>query len=115
MDSSEHKKWTGVPNELILKNARIIAARRETRISLPLVAGVNDGPDNLKALAEFALDNRIHHIDMNPLHFLGAGKYKYLGLRSPYHGFRQMEKDEIQQVKDLLETYGLCVGIGRMM
>ncbi len=33
MDPTEHKKWTGVSNELILKNAKIMAAHCPVRIN----------------------------------------------------------------------------------
>lgn len=115
MDSEMHKKWTGVPNELIQKNAKIIMNSVETRISLPLVADVNNGAENIHATAKLAVENGVKHIDINPLHFLGAGKYNYLGKCSPYKQFRKLEKSEISEVVEIFHSYGLQTGIGRMM
>jgi pyruvate formate lyase activating enzyme len=115
MDEEAHRKWTGVSNRIILKNAAVIAAAVQTRISLPLIAGVNDNRENLDALADFAVGLGIGRVDIEPLHFLGAGKYRYLGRRSPYGRFRMMEKEEIEAARDHLIHRGLQVGIGRMM
>lgn len=115
MDSEQHKKWTGVPNDLILKNAKIIASTVETRISLPLVPDVNSTPENIHATAKFMVENGIKQVDINPLHTLGAGKYKYLGLNAPYKQFRELEDSEVEEVKEIFQSYGLKAGIGRMM
>lgn len=115
MDSEKHKKWTGIPNDRILKNAKLITSRVETRISLPLIGGVNDERENIHATAKFAVENGVKHIDINPLHTLGAGKYNYLGKRSPYGQFRKLEKSEVDEVAEIFRSYGLHAGVGRMM
>lgn len=115
MDPVLHKKWTGVSNELIHQNAEIITSSVETRISLPLVGGVNDTAENLHATAKFAVSHGIKHIDINPLHTLGAGKYHYLGKRSPYRQFHTLEKPELDEVAEIFHSYGLQVSFGRMM
>jgi pyruvate formate lyase activating enzyme len=115
MDSEAHKKWTGQPNELILENARIITGRVETRISIPLVAGVNDDSGNISRTAEFARAGGIRWIDVNPLHALGAAKYRYLGKKSPYRRFRPLEKPEVEEVLKIIRAHGLKTTVGRMM
>lgn len=115
MDPEKHRKWTGVSNERILKNAKIILSTVETRISLPLIGGVNDDAENIHATAKFAAENGAKHVDMNPLHTLGAGKYHYLGKHSPYGQFRKLEKSEVDEVAEIFRSYGLHVGVGRMM
>lgn len=115
MNSELHRHWTGVSNERILANARRIAKQVETRISLPLVAGVNNTPQNLHETAEFAVSCHIQWIDLNPLHMLGASKYHFLGKNSPYGKFRKLEKSEVEEACRILKSHGLSVSIGRMM
>ncbi|MPM06865.1 4-hydroxyphenylacetate decarboxylase activating enzyme [bioreactor metagenome] len=115
MDTEKHRLWTGVGNDLILKNAEIIMSSAETRISVPLVADVNTDPGNIHATAKFTSENGVERIDINPLHTLGAGKYKYLGIRSPYKQFRELGKNEIDRIVEIFNSYGLQTGIGRMM
>lgn len=115
MDSALHEKWTGVPNELILKNAAVIAAAVETRISFPMIPGVNSDTRNIRDTAKFAVAHGITHVDINPLHTLGAGKYHYLGKCSPYGQFRELKKEELDNAVEIFQRHGLRTGIGRMM
>lgn len=115
MDPAAHLKWTGRSNELILKNAAVIAQTVETRISFPLIADVNDSPENIHETARFAVEHGIEWIDVNPFHELGKGKYHYLGKYSPYGRFRQLEKETIQSAITIFKQYGLHTTIGRMM
>jgi len=115
MDPESHLKWTGRSNALILKNATLIARTVKTRISIPLIAGVNDSPENIHATARFAVEHGIEWIDVNPFHKLGAGKYHYLGMRSPYNRFLPLEKETIQSTITILQQYGLQTTLGRMM
>lgn len=115
MDSEAHRAWTGVGNETILANAQHIMARVETRVSLPLIAGVNDSEGNLDATAEFARENGVEWIDVNPLHALGASKYEALGMQSPFGRFRLMDGDEVSRARKRLEAHGVKTTLGRMM
>ena len=115
MDDKLHKKWIGVSNELILRNAGIIASSVPVRISLPLIPGVNDSEANLSATAEFAVANGISKIDVEAFHTLGAGKYRYLGMYSPYGGFAKPEQSVLNNAIGILRSYGLEVSLGRMM
>lgn len=115
MDPEEHKKWTGVSNELILNNAAVITAATETRISLPLIPGVNDSSRNIEATAEFAVRHGVKWVDINPFHQLGTGKYHYLGLESPYSDFPPLEGNIVQEVINTFQKHGLQTTVGRMM
>ena len=115
MDPEMHRQGTGVDNALILKNARIMASMREVRVSLPLIPGYNDSEENISATAEFALSLGVGHIDINPLHKLGADKYTYLGLESPYDAYRSLDKQEVARARDIVKGHGLEVTVGRMM
>lgn len=115
MDPEMHRQGTGVDNALILKNARIMASMRDVRVSLPLIPGYNDSEENISATAEFALSLGVGHIDINPLHKLGADKYTYLGLESPYDAYRSLDKQEVARARDIVKGHGLEVTVGRMM
>lgn len=115
MDPEEHMKWTGVSNELIHKNARIIAQTVETRISFPLIAGANDSDRNIHATARFAHELGVKTIDLNPLHTLGAGKYRYLGKCSPYGRFGELGDDDIARAVGIIKEHGVQANVGRMM
>lgn len=115
MDPERHKKWTGVSNDLILRNAEVITKKTACRISVPLIGGVNDDEDNVTKTVLFALAHGVKNIDINPLHTLGASKYRSLGKKSPYGKFKTLEQSDVDRVIRLFRSYGLEVGTGRMM
>jgi pyruvate formate lyase activating enzyme len=115
MNSIKHELWTGVPNNIILKNAKLIATEREMRVSLPLVPGVNDDDENIKQTIEFAKSLRIKYIDIIPLHKLGGSKYEYLGLQSPFLNFARVSEEKIEKIVNLAKSSSLTATIGRSM
>jgi pyruvate formate lyase activating enzyme len=87
MDSLQHKKFTGVPNGVILKNVeRILATHGDVTVRVPLVAGVNDDEANIRALRDFlrgAKARGLKGVELLPYHNLGVSKYSALGLPIP--------------------------------
>ena len=54
MDSGSHRRFTGVPNERILSNLRMIAeAGMDFLIRIPLIEGVNADEENISRSAIF--------------------------------------------------------------
>lgn len=85
MDALQHKEWTGADNRLILENiVKIDASDYPILLTLrvPLIPGVNDGDENLRALAEFSRRlNKLQAIELLPYHRLGSDTYRLLGRR----------------------------------
>ena len=79
---TKHKEFTGHSNELMLENAKKIAASGQTNlvIRVPVVPGFNDRVDEIEGIARFADSlpgvNKIHLL---PYHRLGQDKYEGLG------------------------------------
>ena len=54
MDAALHKRYTGVSNELILSNIRLLATLGTPfQIRIPLIEGINADPENIEATATF--------------------------------------------------------------
>ncbi len=72
MNSVTHKALTGVPNELILDNARKTAALRPIIIRIPVIPGCNDSEENIAAAARFAteLGGDFIYLELMPYHNL---------------------------------------------
>ena len=82
MDSEAHRKYTGVPNERILDNLRLLSglgARYFIRI--PLIREVNADPGSLDATIRFltSLPTPPDEVDLLPYHDIGKGKHERLG------------------------------------
>ena len=54
MNSERHLKWTGVNNELILMNLRLISDKgKDYQIRMPLIEGVNCNEENIRETLTF--------------------------------------------------------------
>jgi len=113
MDPVKHKEWTGVSNEKILANARLISGLCQMRISLPVITGANDDIQNIKNTAEFAVSLGIKYIDVEPLHKLGQAKYEALGMDSPFSAFEEITEEKLLNIFQIIESYGLKTTRGR--
>ena len=54
MDAEKHKRFTGVPNDLILNNIRLVSSLDVPFIiRIPLIEGINTDEQNIEATAQF--------------------------------------------------------------
>ena len=82
MDSALHERYTGVPNEQILKNARaLIDSGIPFEFRTPLIPGITDTAENLAAIKEFVLDAKWETL---PYNALAGAKYPMLDREYPY-------------------------------
>ncbi|WP_165154936.1 glycyl-radical enzyme activating protein [Parabacteroides sp. ZJ-118] len=82
MDSGSHRRFTGVPNEPILSNLRMIAeAGADFLIRVPLIEGVNADEENIARSATFlaSLPWRRKVVNLLPYHDIGKGKHDKRG------------------------------------
>lgn len=82
MDQERHRRLTGQANDLVLSNARtVVGSTVKVRFRMPLIPGLNDDVENIKATAEFLkeLQKGEASIELMPYHRLGIGKYEALG------------------------------------
>jgi pyruvate formate lyase activating enzyme len=115
MDPVEHRRGTGIDNALIQQNAIRMAEKTKVRISVPLIPDFNDADENMDMTARFCREIGAEGIDLNPLHTMGADKYRYLGLESPYGDCRMPDRENILRVMNIIRRHGIQVSVGRMM
>ena len=85
MNPAKHKEFTGRSNELMLENAKKIAASHETELSIrvPVIPGFNDTEEEICAIAAYAKEiGNVRRIHLLPYHRLGQDKYA--GLNRTY-------------------------------
>lgn len=82
-DSDLHKKYTGVGNELILSNLRLLdRISKPVILRCPVIPGYNDRIDHFKEISGIANElDCIVRVEVEPYHALGEYKYACLGLR----------------------------------
>jgi pyruvate formate lyase activating enzyme len=114
MDSNEHRRLTGVPNELILENLqRIVSLGLPVRVRIPLVPGCNDSPENIRATAAFVagLPN-VQAFDILPYHRLGEPKWRQLDHPYELHGVLPPTGEHVYELADIVRKYDIEVAVG---
>ena len=117
MDSDAHRRYTGVPNERILDNLRLVASLDKPYwIRIPLIAEVNAGEENIAATAAFltGLDRRPEEVDLLPYHDIGKGKHERMGTTYNPAGLSLSapSKEDQSRCVSQLQAAGLTVQIG---
>lgn len=116
MDPAKHKEFTGKSNELMLENARKLAASGQTRLSIriPVIPTFNDSEEEIRAIARFAKE--LHHIEkihLLPYHRLGQDKYDGLGREYLMKDIVPPKAEHMERLKRAAESEsGLICQIG---
>lgn len=86
MDRGLHKKHTGVDNQRILNNLKLISKTEKALIlRIPIIPTINDSLNNIKATADFILHEMSGKtITLQLLSFMRLGEEKYESLGLPY-------------------------------
>ena len=80
MDRNAHKHYTGVSNELILNNFHTLASSDVPFVvRTPLIPGVTDTYENLRAIAELLNKEDISYIELLPYNPMAGSKYALAG------------------------------------
>lgn len=79
-----HKEYTGQDNSLILDNLGLLnTLGKKAVLRCPIIPGFNDKDEHFLGIAETANQyDCIVHIEIEPYHSLGVGKYDALGRKS---------------------------------
>jgi pyruvate formate lyase activating enzyme len=108
MDPSAHLKWTGKSNEKILRGIRLVAELKiPVIIRIPVIPGVNDSGENMKAIARFCAGTGINEVNLLPYHRFGAGKYAMLDRRYRLGNLRRPEDDKLKELAGIFQTAGI--------
>ena len=102
MDPQEHKKYTGVSNEIIISNLmEIDSLEIPIEIRIPTIPGINDTEDNLSEVCK--LVNRVKSIErirLLPYHRLGEGKYSRLEME---YKLKELETPNKAKMEELVQ------------
>lgn len=102
-DSDLHRRWTGVPNELIKENFRKLDAdySGDIHVRIPVIPGINMTEENMTRTAEFFRGSRrTADIELLPYHRLGMDTYRKLGIEYELADVRTPSQDEMEQMAE---------------
>lgn len=108
MDPDKHREFTGKSNELMLENARKIAASNMTELSvrIPVIPGFNDTCREISAIAGYTKElGNVRRLHLLPYHRLGQDKYEGLGRTYPMGNVEPPSNEKMQKLLCAAEKY----------
>lgn len=114
MDEAKHRKFTGVSNELILKNLQRLSAQgHDVFLRVPIIPGINDDAENIRQIGTFAAAlPRLNRVDILPYHRAAAEKYHRLNKVYGLPETRPPSDERISEIAEILREFGLQVKTG---
>jgi pyruvate formate lyase activating enzyme len=113
IDSEAHRKYTGVGNEIILRNlaalARDPAINPKIIMRMPLISGVNDSPEDIQRICRLFQDNGLKSVTLMPYHELGVSKCRNIG--GEPETFKAPNAGQIAEISECFRTCGVSVEV----
>ena len=108
-DDAQHRQWTGVGNQTILENIRLLDSLHVPYIvRTPVVPGVSDSDENIAAIAAYLKDckNLMYYelLNFNPL---GAPKYESLSRENPFQDAKPLPKARMLALAGIARAQGV--------
>ena len=115
MDDKKHQQYTGVSNQKILSNLKKLAETGAViNIRIPLIKGVNDDDENIKAMAQFVsqLDGERKQVNLLPYHNIATPKYQKLGKTIDTSEMEEPDKAILDRIVITFSEFGLKAEVG---
>ncbi len=114
MDDLQHRKFTGVSNDLVLKNLQALSRRgHHIVLRIPVIPGINDDEGNLGQMGAFAAGlPHLDRVDILPYHHAAMSKYERLDKSYDLTQARPPSDERMAEVAEALRGFGLPVKIG---
>jgi pyruvate formate lyase activating enzyme len=108
MDDPKHLEYTGVSNELALKNLEMIArAGKPVIIRMPVIPGITEDDLNVEAVAGVLKANGLDYIELLPYHKISSHKYEMLGMDNRMEGSKDITEADLKRIKLLFDNRGI--------
>ena len=110
MDPVKHKQYTGVSNELILKNLQALSkTQKRIIIRIPLIQGVNDNEENIEQSITFisSLAGSAIPVELLPYHNTAAKKRERLGAHPQDSGLNSPLLDRQKEILAVFQSAGI--------
>lgn len=111
MDDIQHREYTGVSNEPILRNLRRLSeSGKAIRLRIPVIPGINDAGEQIRQIGEFAAGlPHLDGVDILPYHNIAAEKYRRLNRVYALPETRPPSEEHMAEIAQTLRGFGLKV------
>lgn len=109
-DAARHRQWVGRDNSTIHENFRRVARdHADVLPRVPLVPGITDDEENLRALAALVRSAGLKRMALLPYNPLWITKRRALGMDLPYAHTGWMSKDDLARCESVVAREGVTV------
>lgn len=116
LDPLKHMKYTGVTNEIILQNLKlIIRAGTGVMLRFPVIPGINDDEEHLSDFRNYIKEikpDSIKMINLLPYHKTGSSKCKKFGREDRMKEFSPPSRERMEELRSFFSETGIKVKIG---
>ena len=113
IDSESHRRYTGVPNDLILKNLGKLAAQgHEIHVRVPCIPGINDGEGQIRSIAKFVSRLGIRRSVLLPYNAAAGAKYEWLDRPFTLPDGETQSEEYMASLTGICRAEGLTIQIG---
>lgn len=114
VDNDKHIQFTGVSNQVILKNLKLLSQReKKIIIRFPLIPGVNDDEENIIATGKFVASlKNVNELSILPYHRAAVEKFKRLHKTKKPFISHPPSPEELSVIKRIFNQLGLKTHIG---
>lgn len=114
MDPQRHLENTGVSNDVIWKNLRMLGEMRKPIIvRVPVIPGYTDDDSELRKAAQALSEIKsVKRVDILPVHHFGSVKYRQIGMDYVIDPDSAVPEQRQQEIKALFEACGFPTQIG---
>ena len=116
LDEAEHKKYTGVSNQLILENMKKLSDYKKNHeidivVRTPIIPEVNDDVKTVQKMCEWIVENlpEIRKYQLLPYHRLGRGKYANIGKKYKMNELEAPLESKMKELEKQIESHGLII------
>jgi len=114
VDGERHREFTGVSNEMILKNLQELSRHgHDIFLRVAIIPGINDDERSVREIGAFACGlPRLNEINILSYNRLGIEKYARLNRTCPLTDVRGISDDRMAGIVQCLSAFGLRVKRG---
>lgn len=107
-DKKKHKLYTGVDNELILKNLDILCrSGKQIYLRCPIIPGFNDDDVHFQRIAELSQEyGNIVQVNLMMYHDMAKGKSEQIGETYELKDLKTIEEKEKKRICERVRSFG---------
>lgn len=112
-DSARHKEKTGVDNELILSNLKMLCEQKQPLVvRIPIIPEFNDSLADAAEFGRILSEFKVEEVNLLPFHQMGEHKYNLLDKDYQYHGYKSIREESLIEYRQIMADFDLDVKIG---